>query len=203
MHHNTRLKTRYQIGITLLEIAIAVLILGFVLGSLPKIWIDVSKARNQLILSHSKAALKEKFKTYLLINGSLPCPDSDGDGYQNQIINSKSLSKSCEVTSGKLPYIDLAIQKGTFPLEEVLYETVTSLSWNSFDDINPLSTSGIPLNAYTRPETETDIAIESIDLDLMVKVSSPENELGPKFLFYLDKFDVKEILALREVLKET
>lgn len=96
-----------QRGFTLIEVAIALLLIGILMGSvlgLTSTFRDLDKAAHQQI---SMDDIRAALITYLKINKFLPCPDMDNDGFQNRK-TSKEL-EVCENRVGKLPYKDLGI----------------------------------------------------------------------------------------------
>jgi prepilin-type N-terminal cleavage/methylation domain-containing protein len=95
-------------GFTLLEVAIVVLILGLLLGGL---LVPLSVQRENQERAETQARLeeiKEALYGFALVNGRLPCPDTDGDGLEN-IVDSEPKCP-CEAAVGDLPGADLGVR---------------------------------------------------------------------------------------------
>lgn len=95
-------------GFTLLEVAIVVLILGLLLGGL---LVPLSVQRENQERAETQATLeeiKEALYGFALVNGRLPCPDTDGDGLEN-IMNSAP-AYPCDAAVGDLPAADLGVR---------------------------------------------------------------------------------------------
>ncbi|MFH0344386.1 MAG: type II secretion system protein [Chromatiales bacterium] len=92
-------------GFTLIEIAIAVVVIALLLGSLlGPLSVRIEQAdrqKTQAMLDETKEALYG----FALANGRLPCPDTDGDGSENRT------GGVCTggVVVGNLPWVDLAV----------------------------------------------------------------------------------------------
>lgn len=92
------IKTYSQQGFTLIEIAIVMVIIGFLTGAGISIMgiLTKKKARNEAIDSLRQA--KSTLISYANINGRLPWADSDADGNEN-----------AGATSGTFPYLTLRV----------------------------------------------------------------------------------------------
>lgn len=111
---------RSQIGFSLLELAIVIVILAAVLGSVAvPLATQVQERRIKetvQVLEDSKEALMG----FALSNGRLPCPDTDRDGHENPF----PPGGACTANEGFLPWNDL----GTPPADawgRLLYYGVT------------------------------------------------------------------------------
>ena len=93
-------------GFTLVEMAIVLVIVGLLVSTLltplsaQRDLKDYSQVRSDL------EQIKEALYGYAIVNGSLPCPDTDGDGVANAGCSSASNSS----TGGNLPWVTLGVQ---------------------------------------------------------------------------------------------
>jgi len=94
---------KYQ-GFTLIEMSVVLIIIGLLIGSFLT---PLSQQVDQLRIESTEKRLEE-IKSALLgfaiINGYLPCPDTDNDGIENN-------PASCNI-EGNLPWADLSLNKG-------------------------------------------------------------------------------------------
>ena len=93
-------------GFTLIEIAIAVVVIGLLLGSLlGPLSVRIEQADRQ----GTQALLdeiKEALYGFAVTHGRLPCPDTDGDGDEDL-----SLSLECVDNAGELPSVNLGVAR--------------------------------------------------------------------------------------------
>jgi len=90
-------------GFTLIEMAVVLIIIGLLMGSFLT---PLSQQVDQLkIESTAKklAEIEDALLGFAIINGHLPCPDSDGDGIENT-------PAACNI-EGDLPWADLGLQE--------------------------------------------------------------------------------------------
>lgn len=93
-------------GFTLLEMAVVLIIMGFVIGAL------VTPLTAQVEQSHLSEAnkdlaeIKEALLGYVVVNGFLPCPDSSGDGIDDGCTNTNATAS----TEGNLPWSTLGLK---------------------------------------------------------------------------------------------
>lgn len=96
-----------QRGFSLLEIIIALAILGFLLSGLfngyGKIRDFDDYVENRLVM----ADVEQAFYTFVQVNGFMPCPDTNGDGLENR---ETSAPFECSDKNGTLPYLDLGVR---------------------------------------------------------------------------------------------
>lgn len=100
------MKSNSNRGFTLVELAVMLVIVGFVLASL---FVPISAQVNQAHRTETRRDLldiKEALLGYALINGKLPCPDTTGDGLEDACPNSNATSS----TEGNLPWSTLALK---------------------------------------------------------------------------------------------
>ncbi len=93
---------KLQKGFSLLEVAIGILILGFVMLALEGVFKLLMDTNNIVKEKSNIESIEKSLKMYLQVNLRLPCPDVSGDG-----IADYSSSGSCAVTEGYLPYSDI------------------------------------------------------------------------------------------------
>lgn len=95
-------------GFSLLEAAIAVLILGVVLASLAGVferYFHTMKIKEQ---RQDMTTIHDSLTTFLKSNRYLPCPDTDNDGHENRVADANR--SVCDEKSGGLPYRDLGVK---------------------------------------------------------------------------------------------
>ena len=93
------------LGFSLLELNIVLVILGLILAStLPLLstQMDLSDYRES---KKDLAEIKEALLGYVQINGSLPCPDTSGDGVADSCSNTNVTAS----TEGSVPWLTLAV----------------------------------------------------------------------------------------------
>lgn len=94
------------LGFTLLEMAVVLIIIGFVVGALlTPLTAQVEQSR----LSDANkdlAEIKEALLGYVIVNGFLPCPDTNGDGLDDGCANSNATSSS----GGNLPWSTMGLK---------------------------------------------------------------------------------------------
>ena len=91
-------------GFTLVEMAIVMVIVGLLISAFL-----VPLSAQQDLKDYSKAKtdleqIKEALYGYALVNGRLPCPDTDGNGNENSPCVMAS-------TGGDLPWLDLGVDR--------------------------------------------------------------------------------------------
>lgn len=112
-----------QKGIGLLELAMALLILGLLLlmfQDVFKLFYDVDHRLEQL---DKNRILKGSVETYLAVNSRLPCPDTDGNGQEDFASGSTQV---CDSTSGGLPFDDLGVEQNDAWGNPYYYQVVSS-----------------------------------------------------------------------------
>ncbi|MDQ7016628.1 MAG: prepilin-type N-terminal cleavage/methylation domain-containing protein [Gammaproteobacteria bacterium] len=96
--------TDYQAGFSLLELAVVLFVLSLLAAG---VLTPLKAQRENQQIRSTKISLERLSKVilgYTLSQGHLPCPDSNGDGWQNRLGNSR-----CQNSSGTLPWRDLSV----------------------------------------------------------------------------------------------
>jgi type II secretion system protein G len=97
---------KYITGFTLVEMAVVLIILGFIIGAFVMpltVQVEqshVAEARKDL------AEIKEALLGYAAVNGTLPCPDTNGDGIVDGCLNTNATA----TTGGNLPWSTLGLK---------------------------------------------------------------------------------------------
>lgn len=94
-------------GFSLMEMAIALLILGLVIVSFQGIFKLLFDTDHKMREQQSMHRINSSLNTYLSVNAHLPCPDTDGDGRENRVDSSGILV--CADREGGLPYEDIGV----------------------------------------------------------------------------------------------
>jgi type II secretion system protein G len=97
-------------GFTLVEMAVVLVIVGLLLGGL---LMPLSAQMDHSRLSEARrdlSEIKEALIGYALVNGRLPCPDTDDNGTDDGCLNTNANATS----AGNLPWVELGVQ-GTDP----------------------------------------------------------------------------------------
>ena len=93
-------------GFTLLEVAIAVVVVSFLLvGLLGPLSTRIEQQERQKT-SDQLEEIKEALYGYAVANGALPCPDTDGNGTQDRTTGSPW---GCARAAGSIPWVDLGV----------------------------------------------------------------------------------------------
>ena len=120
-----------QTGFSLLELSIALTIIGVLLygvtGVLNKIEDFDEYAENRVYMED----VHDAFLTFVQVNRFLPCPDTDSppDGRENRVMNSAKLE--CDDEEGKVPFLDLGVNRADVwnnPLYYAVNNTADSVS---------------------------------------------------------------------------
>jgi type II secretion system protein G len=94
------------LGFTLVEMAVVLIIMGFVIGALvTPLTAQVEQSR----LSEANkdlSEIKEALLGYVAVNGFFPCPDTSGDGTDDGCANTNSTAS----TGGNLPWSTLGLK---------------------------------------------------------------------------------------------
>ena len=107
-------------GMSLIEVSLVVLVLGFIALLLADLLPGFKRAAMQKESLRALATAQTAMRGFILINGRLPCPDSDGDGAENRT------GDGCTNLTGSLPYRSLGLggpleNAGGFPFRYGVY----------------------------------------------------------------------------------
>jgi prepilin-type N-terminal cleavage/methylation domain-containing protein len=95
------LKTRHS-GFSLLEMAIVLVVIGLLLGgALVPLSVQMEK-RDRDATRQQLVDMRQALIGYALVNGRLPCPDTDGDGVMD-------IATTCTSSEGNYPWVDLGV----------------------------------------------------------------------------------------------
>ncbi|WP_038126330.1 type II secretion system protein [Thiomicrorhabdus sp. Milos-T2] len=104
---------RKQQGFSLIELVIVLGILGLVFtGGLTGIS-SFQHSSNTKESQNNLAFIKKQTLNFGVINKFLPCPDTDGDGFENRTTQTGTLGsvERCTANLGGVPYLDLGLQE--------------------------------------------------------------------------------------------
>lgn len=99
-----------QSGVGLIDLTIAVFVISVVVLAVPKIWQESNSAEARLTQDSKMQNLQKAMQMYLQVNGFLPCPDVNGDGYEDRVTDKDVGMQVCHDREGSLPYIDLGVE---------------------------------------------------------------------------------------------
>jgi len=116
-----------QMGFTLIEISLTLILLGILLVAGLSISGTFKKVAKATQAKQQMASIKSALKAYLTVNQFLPCPDTNGDGVQDTKIQGGVTV--CKSRSGTLPYQTLEIE-ATDPWHNPFYYRVNARAEN-------------------------------------------------------------------------
>jgi prepilin-type N-terminal cleavage/methylation domain-containing protein len=97
------MKTKYKSGFTLVEMAIVLVIVGLLISAfLTPLAAQLEQSRNAEA-RRDLSEIKEALLGFAVINGQLPCPDTDGNGTDDGCANTNATSSS----GGNVPWATL------------------------------------------------------------------------------------------------
>lgn len=97
-------------GFTLLEIAIVLFIIGLLIAGLLGPLETQLEARDRRQTLETLNLITEALQGYAVINGRLPCPDTDGDGLPNPVfVPSNPATANCVSNDGFVPGTELGV----------------------------------------------------------------------------------------------
>jgi len=95
--------TKYKFGFTLVEMAIVLVIVGLIISAfLTPLAAQLEQSRNAEA-RRDLLEIKEALLGYAVINGRLPCPDTDGNGTDDGCANTNANS----ISGGNVPWATL------------------------------------------------------------------------------------------------
>ncbi len=92
-------------GFSLIEVAVALVILGLILASFGNIFKLVSSTDRVKEQQTNTQRIQKTLNTFFAVNGFLPCPDTDHSGKENRV------GARCSKKEGYLPYRDLGLEQ--------------------------------------------------------------------------------------------
>lgn len=119
---------KHQRGFTLLEMAVVLIIVGFLLGGLLISLSAQMEMKSRNTTEQSIDNIKEAILGFSLINGYLPCPDSSA--VPTGVEGARDVNGGCLVLEGTLPWQTLAVAR-TDAWEKYFRYRVTSAFANS------------------------------------------------------------------------
>jgi type II secretion system protein G len=146
------MKIKHNFGFTLIEIAIVLVIIGLLVSTLLAPLNAQLDIKNYNQVRTDLEQIKEALYGYAVVNGSLPCPDTDGDGVANVGCNSANTSS----TGGNLPWVTLGVQ-GNDPWNRPYQYRVNGAFTTTFSLNTVGVTTGI-LMVYTDSTLTTTVA---------------------------------------------
>lgn len=101
-----------QKGFSLVEASVVLLVMALIAGGAISL-MSAERSTEDLVESRERTIdLKQQLMKFLMVNSYLPCPDTDGDGYEDR----SATNHTCQTQSGKsrpygnVPYHDLGIK---------------------------------------------------------------------------------------------
>lgn len=95
------LKTRNQKGFSLLEMALALLLVGILIQSATSMLSQNRQHQTYKETEQQLQTIKQVLLSYIQINQFLPCPDTNQDGRENREIDGE-----CSADQGRFPYLE-------------------------------------------------------------------------------------------------
>lgn len=166
----TKIKTIKDGGFTLIEMAVVLVILALLLGGLLA---PLSAQRDLKAYSEARADLeqiKEALYGYAVVNGSLPCPDTTGDGVADAC---GSLLDSAS-TGGNLPWLTLGVQ-GNDPWDRHYQYRVN----DAFSTTFSLGTAGTATGILSICTNNTCAATEANNVPAVIFTSGKNGAVQP------------------------
>jgi len=124
---------KYKSGFTLIEMAIVLVIVGLIVSALLAPLSAQRDIKDYSVVRTDLEQIKEALYGYAVVNGSLPCPDTNGDG----VSEACSSIFSTASTGGNVPWVTLGVQ-GNDPWNRPYQYRVN----NAFSTTFTLSTAG-------------------------------------------------------------
>lgn len=128
--------SRAQLGFTLLEMAIVMVVLGLLLGGILMPLSTQMEKKDRDETQKVLQDIRDALIGYAMANGRLPCPDTDGDG----IID---MSGTCTNVQGTIPWVDLGVGKDDAWGQSFTYRVTGSFADNTDGTGCGVATAGI------------------------------------------------------------
>lgn len=142
---------RKESGFSLLEVVIALVILGILSTELVK---TNEFSRDYQSLRENSAHVsvaKTLLLSFLQTNGYLPCPDTDNDGWENRS------GSQCSADSGKLPHLMLGVSQQDAWNESLFYKVNTDTTSANISSANSsasyFASASAPVFTFATPPT--------------------------------------------------
>ena len=99
-----------QKGFSLIELAIVLFVVGLVLGGVLQPLANRVEFENRAETTDDLDEIKDMLMGFAMVNGYLPCPDTDGDGNENLVTAATGApGLTCASEIGELPDITLGL----------------------------------------------------------------------------------------------
>lgn len=142
-------KRRLSRGMTLIEVSLVLLVLGFIALLLAELLPGFKRAAMHKDSLRTFETAQTAIRGFILINGRLPCPDTSGDGTENRV------SDGCASLTGVLPYRTLGLggpleNAAGFPFRYGVYHRSNAASASDagltrvIDRLQPVVAEGLP-----------------------------------------------------------
>lgn len=97
-------------GFTLIELAIVLIVVALLLAGLIGTLRTQLEARDRERALTDVSEIREAMLGYVVTEGRLPCPDTDGDGIENPIpVPTPPATTNCAAAEGNVPYATLGV----------------------------------------------------------------------------------------------
>ncbi|MBD3767424.1 MAG: type II secretion system protein [Gammaproteobacteria bacterium] len=162
------LGNKYIRGFSLVELSIVLVIVGAITSTMLALWPQIQQIFVQVKNEKHLEAASKAIDGFLIAHSRLPCPDSDGDGYEN-----------CSVSSGTLPYrtLELGFAFKSEQGQQFAYSVYRNANANAANDTDLASI----LNRFSPvlPNGETSTQSNGVDFCWALKQAAgiPYNNL--------------------------
>lgn len=144
--------TKNKCGFTLVEMAIVLVIIGLIVSSLLGPLSAQRDIKDYSVVRADLEQIKEALYGYAVVNGNLPCPDTNGDG----VADACSSIFSTASTGGNIPWVTLGVQVND-PWNRPYQYRVNNAFGTTFTLVTAGSGAGI-LRVYTDSSLTSTIA---------------------------------------------
>ncbi len=185
-------RSQTQSGFSLIEMAVVMVVLGLALGGLlmPLSVQLENSARKET--QAEMGVIKEAIVGFAMANNRLPCPDTNGDGFENQTVN--GLGMACTRTYGELPHGSLGVG-----MEDAWSYKYSYLVTDEFADTFAGTGCGTPpaSNASFSLCSRGDLTVEdragnvvADELPVIIVSHGKHNQIPARNLFERRNFDI-------------
>jgi prepilin-type N-terminal cleavage/methylation domain-containing protein len=141
-----------QKGFSLIEVAIVLIIVGLMMSAFLMPLAAQMDSRDYRMSRKSLEDIKEALYGYAVVNGRLPCPDINGDGFEDAC----STTANNATTGGDLPWMTLGVER-IDPWGNPFRYRINDAFGTTFSLATAPITNGI-INVYTDSTLTTRIA---------------------------------------------